>query len=123
MMDVYDKSVQDVKRYPQWPEINFIDEHPICFYFFHEIKDKYELTKAEVQAKEVISKEDIQKNLVKSLKEFSLYTSIVYKFMVSMGNFKECNLTIDVNKEHIFNSREQRILTQHESWSKHFQNK
>ena len=27
MMDVYDKSVQDVQKYIQWFEINFRDEH------------------------------------------------------------------------------------------------
>ena len=34
----------------------------------------------------------------------------LHKFVVDMEKFKECNLTLDVNKEHIFNSREQRIL-------------
>ena len=120
MMDVYDKSVKYVQIYLQWLEINFIDEHPIYFDFFEELEYKYEMTKVEVQAKEAISKEDIQEFLAKSSKEFSLYTVFVYKFMVGMENFKECNLTLDVNKEHIFNSREQRILTQHEAWSKAF---
>ena len=60
MMDVYEKSIYDVQRYLQWPEINFRDENPISFVFFQEIEDKYEMTKVEVQAKEVISKDDIQ---------------------------------------------------------------
>ena len=82
------------------------------------------MTKVEVQEKEVVSKDDIQEFLVKSLKEFSLYTTFISKFMIGMDNFKECNLTLDVKKQHIFNSQEQRILTQqHEAWSKHFQNK
>ena len=51
MMDVYDKSVQDVQRYLQWPEINFKDEHSISFYFFQEIEDTYEVTRVEVQEK------------------------------------------------------------------------
>ena len=34
MMDVYDKSVQDVQKYLQWPDINFRDEHPVSFAFF-----------------------------------------------------------------------------------------
>ena len=34
MMDVYDKSVYDVRRYLQWPEINFRDEHPISLFSF-----------------------------------------------------------------------------------------
>ena len=49
MMDVYDKSVQDVQKYLQWFEINFQDEHPISFSFFEELKDTYEVIKAEVQ--------------------------------------------------------------------------
>jgi hypothetical protein len=48
MMDVYDKLVYDVQIYLQWPEINFIDEHPISFAFFQEIEDKYEMTKEKV---------------------------------------------------------------------------
>ena len=60
MMDVYDQSIKDVQRYIQWPEINFRDEHPIYFAFFQEVKDKYEMTKAEVHDKEVISKYVIQ---------------------------------------------------------------
>ena len=34
MMDVYEKSIYDVQRYIQWPEINFGDEDPISFSFF-----------------------------------------------------------------------------------------
>lgn len=69
------------------------------------------MTKVEVQEKECTSKEHIQDFLVKSSKEFSLYTAFIHKFMASMENFKECNLTLDVKKEHTFNSQEQRILT------------
>ena len=68
----------------------------------------------------MISKEDIEELLVNPTKEFSLYTSFFYMFMVGMETFKECNLTLDVKQEHMFNSREQRILTQHEAWSNHF---
>lgn len=71
MMDVYDQSVKDVQRYLQWLEINFRDEHPNYFSFFQELEDKYEMTKVEVQVKEVISKDDIQKFLVNPLNEFS----------------------------------------------------
>ena len=60
MMDVYDKLVYDVQRYLHCPKINFKDKHPISFAFFQELEDKYERTKAEVQEKEVISKDDIQ---------------------------------------------------------------
>ena len=48
MMNVYDKSIQDVQRYLQWPEINLRNEHPIYFAFFQELKHKYEVTKEEV---------------------------------------------------------------------------
>ena len=81
------------------------------------------MTKEEVQAKEVKSKDDIQEILVKTSKEFPHYTSFVHKFMVDMEKFKECNLTLDVKKEQIFKSREQIILTQHEAWSEYYQNK
>lgn len=54
--------------------------------------------------KEFISKEDIQEFLVKPSKEFSLYTSFIHKFMVGMESYKECHLTLDIKKEHIFNS-------------------
>jgi hypothetical protein len=123
MMDVYDKSIYDVQIYIQWPEINFRDENPIYFAFFQELEDKYEMTKVEVQAKEVISKDDIQEFLIKPSMEFSHYTYFVHKFVVFMEKFKECNLTLDVKKEHIFNSQDQRILTQHDAWRKYFQNK
>ena len=70
MMDVYEKSIYDVQRYLQWPEINFRDERPISFAFFQEIKDKYKMIKVEVHVKEVISKDYIQEFLVKSSMEF-----------------------------------------------------
>jgi hypothetical protein len=38
MMDVYDKSVQDVQKYLQWPEINLWDDNEISFSFFQELK-------------------------------------------------------------------------------------
>ena len=72
--------------------------------------------------KEVISKDDIQEFLVKSSMEFSHYTTFVHKFVANMEKFKECNITLDVKKKHIFNSWEKRILTQHEAWSKYLQN-
>ena len=60
MMELYEKSIYDVQRYIQWSEINFRDEHLVSFSFFQELEDNYEKIKAEVQAKEVISKGDIQ---------------------------------------------------------------
>ena len=104
MMYVYDKSIQDIKMYLQCPMINFQDEHPIPFSFFQNIKDAYEFVKAEVELKEFISKEDIQDFLVNTSKEFSLYNSFIHNFMVGMERYKECHLTHDIKKEHIFNS-------------------
>ena len=123
MMDVYDKSVYDVQKYIQWLEINFRDEHLVSFAFFQDLEDKYEMIKVEVQAKEGISKEDIQEFLVKLSMEYSHFTTFVHKFVINMEKFKECNLSPDVKNAHIFNSHEKRILTQHEAWSKYFQNK
>ena len=69
----------------------------------------------EVQAKEIISKEDIQEFLVKSPMEYSHFTTFVHKFVICMEKFKECNISFDVKKAHIFNSQEGNILTQHEA--------
>ena len=57
MMDLYEKSIYDIQRYIQWPEINFRDEHLASFSFFQVLQDRYERIKVEVQEKEVISKE------------------------------------------------------------------
>jgi hypothetical protein len=71
----------------------------------------------------VISKEDIQELLVKTSMEYSHYTAFLHKFVISMEEFKKCNLALNVKKAHILNSREEKILTQNETWSKHFQKK
>ena len=34
VMDLYEKSIYDIQRYIQWPEINFKYEHPVPFSFF-----------------------------------------------------------------------------------------
>ena len=103
MIGVYDKLVQDVQKYIQWPKINFLDEHSIPFSFFQNLEDIYELVKVEVQSKEFISKKEIQEFLVKPSKEFSLCSAFIHKFMVNMEIYKECNLTLDIKKENIFN--------------------
>ena len=123
MMELYEKYIYDIQRYIQWPEINFEDEHPVPFAFFQELEDKYEKIKAKVQAKEVISKEDIQELRIKSSMEYSHYTTFVHNFFISMEEFKQCNLILNVKKTHIFNYREEKILTQHDAWSKYFQKK
>jgi hypothetical protein len=77
----------------------------------------------EVREKEMISKEDIQELLVKPSMEYSHFTTFVHKFVISMEAYKKCNIALDVKKAHIFNSREEKILSQHEAWSKHFRKK
>ena len=119
-MKLYEKSIYDIQRYIQFPKINFEDEHPVSFSFFQELEDRYERIKVEVQAKEFISKGDIQELLIKLSMEYSHYTAFVHKFVISMKKFKQCNLALDVKKAHIFNSREEKILTQHEAWRKYF---
>ena len=123
MMDWYEKYIYDIQRYIQWPEINFGDEHLVSFSFFQELEDSYERIKEEFQVKEVISKEDIQEFLVKSEMEYSHYTTFMHKFVINMEKFKDYNLSLDVKKPHIFNSRKESILTQHDAWSKYFQKK
>ena len=123
MMELYEKSIYVVQRYIQWPEINFRDEHLVSFAFFQEIKDRYEMIKVKVQAKEVISNEDIQYFLVKLSMDYSHFTTFVHEFVINMDKFKECNISLYVKKAPIFNSQEERILTQHEAWSKYFQRK
>ena len=123
MMDLYEKYIYDIQRYIQWPKINLEDEHPITFAFFQKLEDKYEKIKEEVQAKYVISKKDIQELLIKLSMEYSHYTTFMHKFVINMEEFKKCNIALNVKKAHIFNSREEKILTQHEAWSKYFQKK
>ena len=60
MMELYEKYIYDIQKYIQWPKINFRDENLVSFSFFQELEDKYEKIKVEVQAKEVISKEDTE---------------------------------------------------------------
>ena len=84
MMDLYEKSIYDNQRYIQWLKINLRDEHLIPFSFFQKLEDSYEHIKVEVQAKEVISKQDIQELLVKPLMEYLHYTTFMHKFVISM---------------------------------------
>ena len=123
MMDLYERSIYDIHRYIEWPKINFEDEHPVPYALFKKLEDNYEKINVEVEAKEIISKEDIQELLVKPSMEYSHYTTFVHKFVISMEEYKKCNIALDVKKAHIFNSREENILSQHESWRKHFRKK
>ena len=52
--------------------------------------------------------------------EYIHYTTFVQNFVINMEEYKKCNIALDVKKAHIFNSREEKILSQHEAWRKHF---
>ena len=87
---------------------------------FKQLDEDFVKVKAEVQAKEEFSKEDIQELLIKSSMEYSHYTTFLHKFVINMEEYQKCNIVLDVKKPHIFNARAENILSQHEAWSKHF---
>jgi hypothetical protein len=120
MMNLYAKSMYDIQRYIQWPEVNFDEENPVPITLFEQIEKDFENVKAEVQVKEDFSIEDIQELLIKPSMEYSHYTTFIQKFVISMEEYMKCNIALDVKKARIFNSREENILSQHEAWSKHF---
>ena len=123
MIDLYEKSTYNIQRYIQWPEINFEDEHLVRYALFKQLEDDFGKAKVEVQSKEEFSKEDIQEILAKPSMDYSRYTSFVHKFVISIEEYKKCNISLDVKKPHIFNAREENILSQHEAWIKHFRKK
>ena len=90
---------------------------------FEEIEKDFERVKAEVQAKKEFSVEDIQELLVKPSMEYSQCTAFFQKFVISMEEYQNCNIALDIKKVHIFNSKEEKILSQYEAWSKHFRKK
>ena len=100
-----------------------MEEHPIPYTLFKQIEDYFENAKAEIPAKEEFSKEDIQDLLINSMMEYSHYTAFVHKFVISMEEYRKCTIVLDVNKPHIFNAREENILSQHKAWRKHFRKK
>jgi hypothetical protein len=55
-MTVYTDNFQDMHEDIQWLEINLQSEQLVPFAFFQKLEDKYETIKAEVLAREVISK-------------------------------------------------------------------
>ena len=77
----------------------------------------------EVLAREVFSKEDIQELLIRPTEEVAKFISFIRKFKAEMEAFKECHLSLDIKKEYVFNAKEQRIILQHEAWSKYMQRK
>ena len=78
---------------------------------FEQIESDFEKVKEEVQAKEEFSKEDIQELLVKPSMEYSHYTTIVQKFVINMEEYRKCNIALNVKTSHIFNSREDNIIS------------
>ena len=123
MMDLYGKSTYDIQRQVQWPEINFEEDHPVLITIFEQIEKNFEKVKAKVQVKKEFSIEDIQELLIKPSMEYSHYTVFVHNFLISMEEYRKCNIALDVKKAHIFNSKEEKISSQHEAWSKHFKKK
>ena len=122
-MKVYTDNVQDMEKDIQWLEINIQDEQPIPNSIFEKLENEYEFIKVEVQHKEFISKEDIQELLIKTIKEVSKFNAFIQKFKDEMEAYNQFFLTVDINKEHVFNLREQRIISQHESWRKNIKRK
>ena len=110
-MDLYEKPTYDIQRYVQWLEINFEEDHPVPITVFKQIEKAFEKVKVKVQVKKEFSMEDIQELLVKPSMEYSHYIAFVQKFVISMEEYRKCNIDLDVNKAHIFNSREKNILS------------
>ena len=70
--------------------------------------------------KKEFSIEDIQELLVKPAMEYSHYTTLMQNFVISMEEYRKYNIALNVKKSHIFNSREENILSHHKAWSKNF---
>ena len=104
-MKVYMDDGQEIQKDTQWLEINLNDEEPVPLNFFQKLENEYKSIKAEFQSKELISKEDIKYLLIKPAKEVSKFNSLIRKFKDEMEAYKECHLTLDMKKEHVFNWR------------------
>jgi DNA repair exonuclease SbcCD ATPase subunit len=59
MMELYEKSINDIQKYIQFPEIDFEEDHPVPITMFKQIEKGFEKVKAEVQVKKNFSMEDI----------------------------------------------------------------
>ena len=97
-MDLYEKSTYDIQRYIWWPNINLKDKHPVSSTLFDQLGSDYEKVKAEVQAKEEFSQEDIQEILVKPSMEYSHYSTFVHKFVITMDEYRKWNIALDIKK-------------------------
>ena len=79
---------------------------------FEQIEKDFEKVKEEVQVKKEFSIEDIQELLINPPMEYSHYKTFMQKFVIIMGEYRKCNIALNVKKAHIFNSREESILSQ-----------
>ena len=102
-MDLYKKSTYHIQSYIWWPRINLKDERPAPFTLFDQLENDYEKVKAEVQAKEEFSQEDIQELLIKPSMQYSHYSTFVHNFLITMEEYRKCNIALDVKKVYIFN--------------------
>ena len=82
---------------------------------FKQIENDFEMFKVKVEGKKEFSMEDIQELLVKPSTEHSCYTAFIQKFVISMEEYRKWNIALDVKKAHIFNSREENILSKHKA--------
>ena len=123
IMKIYTSNIQEMKRNVQLLEIDLQQEQPMTFSFFQKIENEYEAIKGEVRAKDMISMEEIQKFIIKPVKEVTKFNDFIRIFKEEMEILKECHLQLDIKKECVFNAREQQINAHHESWSKHMKNK
>jgi FtsZ-binding cell division protein ZapB len=71
----------------------------------------------------MISMEEIQKFLINLEKEVTKFNDFIRIFNEEMEILKESQLKLNIKKEYAFNSREQQINAQHETWSKHMKSK
>ena len=104
-MKAYTNNVQDIHEDVQWPKVNSKCEQLVPFAFFQKLEDKYEIIKAEVLARKMISKDDIQELLISPTKEVTKFNAFIIKFKAEMEYFKECHLKLDIKKEYVFNVR------------------
>ena len=122
-MKIYTSNIQEMQKNVQWPKIDLQQEKPMTFSFFQNLENEYEAIKVEVQVKDMIFMEEIQKFLIQPEKEVTKFNDFIRIFKEEIEDFRECHLKLDIKKEYVFNSREQQINAQHEAWSKHMKNK
>lgn len=68
-MKIYISNIQEMQRNVQWPEIDLQQDQQMTFSFSEKLEKEYEIIKAEIRVKDMISMEEIQKFLMKLAKE------------------------------------------------------